>query len=157
MLLIQCRASVVQLTPLSAIVCSTPTMAAQIWKAGELINKKTELDDNYISRALCTTGPVNQHDFTIHNAVNIGSSPKYNSEGRGCWIYPLGCLYIPASHPRREEFHEALLTIANKGSHPIHVNLTCFELSAKNPCNKINQNKRKFNRNDHSHAAQYIP
>ena len=98
------------------------------WRAHQ---QKTEPDDNYISRALCTTGPVNQHDFTIHDAVNIDLRPNYNSDGRGCWICPLGCLYVPASHPRREEFHEALLTIANKGSHPIYVNLPFFELSPK--------------------------
>ena len=81
-------------------------------------------DDKYISRALlCGTGPVNQKDFTIQDALNIGLKPNYNSDGRGCWICPLGCLYVPTSHPRREEFHEALLTIANKGSHPIYVNL----------------------------------
>ena len=42
---------------------------------------------------------------------------------------PLGCLYVCAGHPQREEIHEALLTIANKGFHPIYVNLTFFELS----------------------------
>mmetsp|Transcript_38702 Transcript_38702/g.44222 ORF Transcript_38702/g.44222 Transcript_38702/m.44222 type:complete len:233 (-) Transcript_38702:153-851(-) len=81
-------------------------------------------DDNYISRALFRgTGPVNQRDFTIQDAVNIGLQPNYNSNGKGCFICPLGCLYVPASHPQKEEFHEALLTIANKGSHPIYVNL----------------------------------
>ena len=84
---------------------------------------------NYISRGLCGTGPVKQQDFTIHDAVNIGLTPNYNYDGRGCSICPLGCLYVPASHPRREEYHEALLTIANKGSHPIYVNLPFFELS----------------------------
>ena len=87
-------------------------------------------NDNYISRALLRgTGPVNQRDFTIHDAMNIGLEPNYNSDGRGCFICPLGCLYVPASHPQREEFHEALLRIANKGSHPIYVNLPFFELS----------------------------
>ena len=59
----------------------------------------------------------------------MGLSPDYTSNGRGCWICPLGRLYVPAGHPQKEEFHEALLTIANKESHPIHVNLTCFGLS----------------------------
>ena len=85
--------------------------------------------DNYISRGLCGTGPVNQQDFTIQDAANMGLRPNYKSDGRGCWIFPLGCLYVPSGHPRREEFHEALLTIANKGSHPIYVKLTYFELS----------------------------
>ena len=86
--------------------------------------------DNYISRALLDgTGPVDQRDFTIQDALNIGLKPNHNSDGRGCFICPLGCLYVPASHPRREEFHEALLTIANKGSHPIYINLPFFELS----------------------------
>ena len=86
--------------------------------------------DNYISRALlCDTGPVNQQDFTIQDAVNMGLRPNYKSDERGCFICPLGCLYVTACHPQREEFHEALLTIANKGSHPIYVNLTFFELS----------------------------
>ena len=86
--------------------------------------------DNYISRALlCGTGPVNQQDFTIQDAANIGLRPNYKSNGRGCWICPLSCMYIPSSHPWREEFHKALLTIANKGSYPIYVNLPFFELS----------------------------
>ena len=85
--------------------------------------------DNYISRALLCTGPVNQRDFTIQDALNIGLKPNHNSDGRGCFICPLGCLYVPAGHPQREEFHEALLTITNKGSHPIYVNLPFFELS----------------------------
>ena len=95
------------------------------WRARQ---QKTEPEpaatyDNYISRVLCNTGPVNEHDFTIYDTVNIGLRPNYNSYGRGCFICPLGCLYVPASNPRREEFHEALLIIANKGSHPIYVNL----------------------------------
>ena len=80
--------------------------------------------DNYISRALlCGTGHVNQRDFTIQGAVNIRLKPNYKSNGKGCWICPLGCLYVPSGHPQREEFHKALLTIANKGSRPIYVNL----------------------------------
>ena len=56
-------------------------------------------------------------------------SPDYTSNGRGGWICPLDRLYVPASHPQKEEFHKALLKISNKGSYPIHVNLTCFKLS----------------------------
>ena len=33
--------------------------------------------DNYISRGLCGTGPVNKQDFTIQDALNIGLQPKY--------------------------------------------------------------------------------
>ena len=114
--------------------------------------------DNYISRALlCGTDPVNQKDFTIRDAVNIGLRPDYKSDGRGCFICFLGCLYVSAGHPQRDKFHEALLTIANKGSHPIYVNLTFFELSP----NKIHAIKtidttEKFNRLYHSYPAQYI-
>ena len=80
--------------------------------------------DNYISRVLlCGTGLVNQQDFTIQDAVNVGLRPNYKSNRKGCWICPLGCLYVPSSHSQKEEFHEALLKIANKGSHPIYVNL----------------------------------
>ena len=61
--------------------------------------------------------------------MNIGLRPNYKSDGRGCFICPLGCMYIPAGHPQRDEFHEALLTMAKKGSHPIYVNLPFFELS----------------------------
>ena len=92
-----------------------------------LYNDNDGYYDNYISRALlCDTGPIIQQDFTIHDAVNIamGLRPNYKSDGRGCFICPLGYLYATAFHPQREEFHEALLTIANKGSHPIYVNLT---------------------------------
>ena len=86
--------------------------------------------DNYISRALLSdTGPVNQQDFTIQDAANIDLRPNYESDRRGCFIFPLGCLYVPTGHPQREEFHETLLTIANKGSHPIYVNVTFFKLS----------------------------
>ena len=71
--------------------------------------------DNYISRALlCSTGPVNQQYFTIQDAANMGLRPDYKSNGRGCWICPLGYLYVPAAHPPKKEFHEALLTFANK-------------------------------------------
>ena len=78
--------------------------------------------DNYILRGLCGTGPVNQQDFTIQDAVNIGLSPKYESKGH-CWICPLGCLYVPSGHPKRELMQEILLLFANKGTHPIYINL----------------------------------
>ena len=84
--------------------------------------------NNYISRGLCGTGPVNQQDFTIQDAANIGLRPNYNSDGL-CWICPLGCMYVPSSHPRKEQIQETLLTFANKGAHPIYVNLPFFELS----------------------------
>ena len=49
--------------------------------------------DNYISRALLSdTGPVNQQDFTIQDAANIDLRPNYESDRRGCFIFPLGCL-----------------------------------------------------------------
>ena len=69
---------------------------------------------------MCDTGPFNQQDLTIQDAVNMGLRPNYKSDGRGCFICPLGCLYVPAGHRQREEFHEALLTIAKKGSPPIY-------------------------------------
>ena len=59
----------------------------------------------------------------------MGLLPNHKSHERGCWICPLDCLHVPAAHPQKEEFHEALLTFANKGSHPIYVNLPFFELS----------------------------
>ena len=43
--------------------------------------------------------------------------------------FSLVLIDLIAGHPQKDEFHEALLNIANKGLHPIHVNLTCFELS----------------------------
>ena len=84
--------------------------------------------DNYISRGLCGTGPVNQQDFTIQDAVNIGLRPKYWLNGH-CWICPLGCLYVPRSHPEREKIQEELLLFANKVTHPVYTNLPFFELS----------------------------
>ena len=78
--------------------------------------------NNYISRGLCGTSPVNQQDFTIQDAINIDLSLKYKSEGL-CWICPLGCLYLPSSHPDREKIQEKLLLFANKGTHPIYFNL----------------------------------
>ena len=86
--------------------------------------------DNYISRAeLCGTGPVYHQQLTTQDVANMGLLPNHKSHERGCWICPLGCLHVPAAHPQKEEFHEALLTFANKGSHPIYVNLPFFELS----------------------------
>ena len=80
--------------------------------------------DNYLSRALlCGTGPVYHQHLTIQDAANMCLIPNPKSHERGCWICPLGCLHVPAAHPQKEEFHEALLTFANKGSHPIYVNL----------------------------------
>jgi len=84
--------------------------------------------DNYISRDLCGIGPVNQQDFTIQDAVNIGRSPKHKSKGH-CWIYPLGCLYVSFSHPYLKFIQEKLLSSTNKGTHPIYTNLLVFELS----------------------------
>jgi len=84
--------------------------------------------DDYISRGLCGTGPVNQQDFTIQDALNIGLQPKYGPDGH-CWICPLGCLYVPRSHPEREKIQEELLIFANKVTHPIYTNLPFFELS----------------------------
>ena len=46
-----------------------------------------------------------------------------------CWICPLGCLYVPRSHPHWEKIQEYLLVFANKGTHPIYTNLPFFELS----------------------------
>ena len=82
--------------------------------------------DNHISRGLCGTGPVNQQDFTIQDAVNIGLSPKYKSEGH-CWIWPGGCIHVPFDHPRRELIHNNLLIFANRVTQPTRINF--FELS----------------------------
>ena len=84
--------------------------------------------DNYISRGLCGTGPVNKQDFTIQDALNIGLRPYSCPEGH-CWICPLGCLYVPRSHPDKEKIQEELLLFANKGTHPIYIDLPFFELS----------------------------
>ena len=88
------------------------------------------LDDNddgyfdiYLSRGLCETGPVNQQDFTIQDAVNIGLRLKYAPYDGHCRIFPLGCLYVPRSHPDREKNQEELLVFANNGTHPIYTNL----------------------------------
>ena len=86
---------------------------------------------------------VNQQHFTIQDAANIGLGPDSASNGRGCWICPLGRLYVPVGHSQKV-FHEALLTIANKGSHPIHVNLIYFELSP-NKIHAIKSIKTKEN------------
>ena len=84
--------------------------------------------DNYISRGLCGTGPVNQQDFTIQDAVKNGLWPKYASDGH-CWICRSGCLYLPRSHPEREKIQEELLLFANRGTHPIYTKLLIYELS----------------------------
>ena len=84
--------------------------------------------NNYISRGLCGTVPVNQQDLTVQDAVNIGLSPKYKFKGH-CWICPLGCLYVSSSHPERKMIHEQLLVFANKETHHIYTNLPFFELS----------------------------
>ena len=84
--------------------------------------------DNYISRGLCGTGPVNQQDFTILDALNIGIRPYSCPKGH-YWICPLGCLYVPCSHPDREKIQEELLIFANKGTHLLYINLSFFELS----------------------------
>ena len=64
-----------------------------------------------------------------HNrAIKIGLFSNYCSHG-DCWICPLGCLYVPRSHPDREKIQEELLLFANKGTHPIYINLPFFELS----------------------------
>jgi len=81
--------------------------------------------DNYISRGLCGTGPVNQQDFTIQDAVNRGLSPKYKSKGH-CWICPWDGLYVPFDHPYRELIHDKLLTFANKFTHPNRINFHFF-------------------------------
>ena len=95
--------------------------------------------DNYISRGLCGTGPVNQQDFTIQDALNIGLRP-YRCPGGYCWICPLGCLYVPRSHPDREKIQEELLLFANKGTHQIYINLPFFELiTHEDSCTQMTQ------------------
>ena len=95
--------------------------------------------DNYISRSLCGIGPINQQDFTIQVAVNIGLCSKYISKEH-CWICPLGCLYVPASYPKRERIQEQILLFANKGTHPIYINLPFFKISPmKIHANQITQ------------------
>eukprot|EP00751_Fragilariopsis_kerguelensis_P030908 CAMPEP_0170925016 /NCGR_PEP_ID=MMETSP0735-20130129/12028_1 /TAXON_ID=186038 /ORGANISM="Fragilariopsis kerguelensis, Strain L26-C5" /LENGTH=565 /DNA_ID=CAMNT_0011325007 /DNA_START=152 /DNA_END=1845 /DNA_ORIENTATION=- len=84
--------------------------------------------DNYLSRGLCGTGPVNQQDFTIQDAVKNDLFPKYSSDGH-CWICRSGCLYVPRSHPEREMIQEELLLFANRGTHPIYTKLLIYELS----------------------------
>ena len=78
--------------------------------------------DNYISRGLSGTGPVNQQDFTIQDAINIGLRPFCWPEGH-CWICPLGYIYVPCSYPDREKIQEELLLFAKTGTHPIYINL----------------------------------
>ena len=82
--------------------------------------------DDYISRGLCGTGPINKQEFSILDAVNIGLTPKPRGQ---CWICPLGCLFVPSTHPDREQVQATLLKFANKGSHPIYVNQPSFQLS----------------------------
>ena len=82
--------------------------------------------DDYISRGLCGTGPINKQEFSILDAVNIGLTPKPRGH---CWICPLGCLFVPSTHPDREQVQATLLKFANKGSHPIYVNQSSFQLS----------------------------
>ena len=84
--------------------------------------------DDYISRGLCGTGPINKQEFSILDAVNIGLAPK---SGGQCWICPLGCMYVPLNHPDREQVQDTLLKIANKGIHPMYPNLPFFELSRR--------------------------
>ena len=82
--------------------------------------------DNYISRGLCGTGPINNQEFSILDAIQIGLAPK---SGGQCWICPLGYMYVPLNHPDREQVQATLLKIANKGTHPMYPNLPFFELS----------------------------
>ena len=82
--------------------------------------------DDYISRVMRGTGPVNQQAFSILDAINIGLKPKPRGQ---CWICPLGCLFVPSTHPDREQVQATLLKFANKESHPIYVNQPFFQLS----------------------------
>ena len=82
--------------------------------------------DDYIARGLCGSGPINKQEFSILDFVNIGLTPKLKGH---CWICPLGCLFVPSTHPDREQVQATLLKFANKGSHPIYVNQPSFQLS----------------------------
>ena len=73
--------------------------------------------DDYISRGLCGSGPINKQEFSILDAVNIGLAPK---SGGQCWICPLGCMYVPLNHLDWEQVQDILLKIANKGIHPMY-------------------------------------
>ena len=61
--------------------------------------------DNYISRGLCGTCTVNQQEFSILDAINIGLKPKPRGQ---CWICPLGYLFVPSTHPDREQVQATL-------------------------------------------------
>ena len=78
--------------------------------------------------SVCGTGPVNQQEFSILDAINIGLKPKPRKQ---CWICPLGCLFVPSTHPDREQVQATLLKITNKGRHPIYANQPFFELSRR--------------------------
>ena len=81
-------------------------------------------DDNYKSRTLfCHIGRINEHNLYIRDAVNIDIRPIYKSDEKRCFICALIYLYISCGHSQKEEFHKALLTIANKGFHSIFTNL----------------------------------
>ena len=51
--------------------------------------------DDYISRGLCGTGPVNQQEFSILDAINIGLKPKPR-DNVGFVLYA-ACMYLPAT------------------------------------------------------------
>ena len=89
-------------------------------------NAKGGFYNGYISRGLCGTGPVNQQEFSILDAINIGLKPKPRGQ---CWICPLGSLYVPSSHPQQEQVQATLLKFSNKGSYFIYINLPFFQLS----------------------------
>ena len=87
--------------------------------------------DNFASalaRGVFGTGPINKHEFSILDAINIDLIPK--PEGQ-CWICPLGCMYVPLNHPDLEQVQATLLKMANKGTHPMYPNLPFFELSKR--------------------------
>ena len=82
--------------------------------------------DDYISRGLCGTGPINKQEFSILDAINIGLQPKPKGQ---CWICPLGCLFVPSTHSDREQVQATLLKFANKANDPLCVNQPSFQLS----------------------------
>ena len=52
--------------------------------------------DNYISKGLYGTSPVNQQDFAIQDAMNMDLRPNYKSNGRNIgFVLWAGCIYLP--------------------------------------------------------------
>ena len=100
--------------------------------------------DISISRRLYGTGLVNQQDFTIHDSINIGLSPKHKSEGH-CWFLSFGLSVRPFRLSLHKDHSRKYIVICRqRNSSHLHQSSRFWTIPYEDSCNQITPFTKKF-------------